>query len=116
MSRRFSPLAWLAALAVLALSMMAAPARSEPATASTPRNCFGTRNIAILRRHASAGDALNPHVINVPAADVAADEIAAAEARDRRWVERCSPVIRQDRFGMPRYSYSAPGCEFGRLD
>jgi hypothetical protein len=53
-------------------------------------------------------------VIKAPA--LTDEDVAGAEARDRRWVERCSPLIRQDHFGMPRYSYSAPGCEFGRLD
>ena len=45
-----------------------------------------------------------------------AEERAAAEARDRRWVARCRPAIRQDHYGMPRYSYAAPGCEYGVLD
>ena len=114
MSRRFSPLAWLAALAVLALSMLAAPARSEPGDGTYTWDCFGSRYsrscVSIFR-----GGRTNPHVINVPG-PTSTDEIAAAEARDRRWFERCSPVVRQDRYGMPRYTYSVPGCEFGRLD
>jgi hypothetical protein len=113
MSRRFSPIAWLAALALLALSMLAAPARSEPGGHTYTLDCSGSRYgrscVATSRRGRS-----HPNVINAPA--LAGDDIAAAEARDRRWVERCRPVIRQDHFGMPRYSYSAPGCEFGRLD
>jgi hypothetical protein len=54
-------------------------------------------------------------VINVQG-PASPEEVAAAEARDRRWAERCDPVIRQDRYGMPRYTYGAPGCEYGRLD
>jgi hypothetical protein len=114
MSRRFSPFAWLAALALLALSMMAAPARSEPGEGVHTWNCFGTRSIESCVS-TFRGGRLNPHVISVPAPASAA-ELAAAEARDRRWAERCQPVIRQDRYGMPRYSYGAPGCEYGRLD
>ena len=110
MSRRFSLPAWLAALALLALSMMSAPARSEGVATW---NCHGIRYarscVTTFRR-----GRFHPHVINVPAQT--ADELAATEARDRRWVERCGPVIRQDRYGMPRYSYSARGCEFGVLD
>jgi hypothetical protein len=110
--RRFSPTAWLAALALLALSMMSAPARSAPDGVYT-WNCYGGRYarscIGVYRR-----GRVNPHVVKVPAPT--SDELAAVEARDRRWVERCQPVIRQDRHGMPRYSYSAPGCEYGRLD
>ena len=111
MSRRFSLPAWLAALALLALSMMSAPARSEGVATY---NCYGNRNmkscVATFRR-----EGFHPNVINVPAPQTA-DERAAAEARDGRWLERCGPGIRQDRYGMPRYSYVAPGCEFGRLD
>ncbi len=113
MSRRFSPIAWLAALTLLALSIMAAPARSEPRDRTYTLNCFGTGNMRSCVA-TSRGRGFHPNVINVPAPT--GDELAAAEARDRRWVERCSPVIRQDRFGMPRYSYIAAGCEFGHLD
>jgi hypothetical protein len=114
MSRRFSPLAWLAALAVLALSMMAAPARSQAGEGVYTWNCFGSRYsrscVGIFRDGRN-----NPHVIKVPG-PTSPEETAAAEARDRRWSERCSPVISQDRYGMPRYTYRAPGCEYGRLD
>jgi hypothetical protein len=33
--------------------------------------------------------------------------------RDRLWLARCRPVIKQDRYGVGRYHYAAPGCEFG---
>jgi hypothetical protein len=39
-----------------------------------------------------------------------------AMARDRRWMERCRPIIAQDRYGVPRYHYAAPGCEFGVIE
>jgi hypothetical protein len=113
MSRRFSPIAWLAALALLALSIMAAPARSEPRDRTHTFNCFGSANMRSCVATSRSGR-FNPNVINVPAPK--GDDLAAAEARDRRWEERCNPVIRQDQFGMPRYSYGAAGCEFGRLD
>ena len=47
MSHQFSLTAWLAALALLVLSMMSAPARSQPAGVST-YNCYGTRNMTCL--------------------------------------------------------------------
>jgi hypothetical protein len=132
MSHRFSLSAWLLAFALLALSMMAAPARPETARPAAPavappampralptedgvetHNCFDRDNshscMRIFRTTRK-----NPHVIVVPPS--ADGEAAAAEARDRRWVARCRPVIRQDIYGMPRYSYAAQGCEFGRLD
>jgi hypothetical protein len=115
MSRRFSQSAWLAALALLALSTMSAPAWSGPKDGVHTFNCygsyFGQRSCVAAFRSGFS----NPHVINVPAPQ-SADEIAAAEERDRRWVARCRPVIVHDGYGMPRYNYAVPGCEFGRRD
>jgi hypothetical protein len=114
MSRRFSPTAWLAALALLALSMTSAPAWSQ-VMGSTTYNCFGGWwwSHSCIKTYRKGP--FNPHVITVlgPQSD---EEREAAEARDRVWAERCRPVIRQDRHGMPRYSYGATGCEYGRLD
>ncbi len=36
--------------------------------------------------------------------------------RDRKWVERCKPVMRQDAYGVSRYVYAARGCEHGRIE
>jgi hypothetical protein len=113
MSKRFSPTAWLAALALLALSMMSAPARSESQDRVSILNCYGSRyaGSCVLTRRSGR---LSPHVITVPAKSE--EEAAAAQERDRRWAKRCEPVVRPDRYGMLRYSYSASGCEYGRLD
>ena len=43
-------------------------------------------------------------------------EIAESRERDRQWQVRCKPVIRQDDFGVPRYAYAVPGCEYGRIE
>jgi hypothetical protein len=43
-------------------------------------------------------------------------ETAAAQERERKWVERCRPVVRQDALGVGRYHYAARGCEFGRAE
>jgi hypothetical protein len=114
MSRRFSLTAWFAALALLVLSMMSAPARSQPLGVST-YSCsgpwWGTQNCVETHRKGP----FNPHVIVFPGPQ-SEEERKAVEARDRRWSERCQPLARQDRYGMPRYSYNAPGCEYGRLD
>src|SRR5262245_48622710 len=42
-------------------------------------------------------------------------ELAEMRERERIWTARCKPVIQQDGYGVPRYTYAAPGCEFGRL-
>jgi len=42
------------------------------------------------------------------------DELLAQRERIRAWEARCKPVIVFDNLGVGRYSYAAPGCEFGR--
>jgi hypothetical protein len=53
----------------------------------------------------------NPFVRTVPPPTIA--ERARAKQHERRWVDRCHPAIQQDRYGVPRYHYAMPGCEFG---
>jgi hypothetical protein len=38
---------------------------------------------------------------------------AESVQRDRKWMARCRPGIEEDRYGVNRYYYAAPGCEFG---
>jgi len=57
----------------------------------------------------------NPHLIRVPPPSSEEDAEEAAE-RERRWVARCRPIIIQDRYGVGRYHYSAPGCEYGKYE
>ena len=54
----------------------------------------------------------------VPPAAAPRDARAQAEAgeRERKWRERCRPVIRQDADGLSRYHYAKPGCEFGKFE
>ena len=40
-------------------------------------------------------------------------EKARLVARDRKWLERCNPIVERDRYGVGRLRYAAPGCEFG---
>ena len=40
-------------------------------------------------------------------------EKARLATRDHKWLARCRPVIERDRYGVARYYYAAPGCEFG---
>jgi hypothetical protein len=58
------------------------------------------------------GPAADPYVREIPE-PIDAAEKAHREARDHKWQARCHPVIEHDRLGVPRYRYSAPGCEFG---
>ena len=72
--------------------------------------CLGTRyTINCTSRIGPAG---NPYVRLVPQP---ADDAAARRSleRERRWADRCRPSILPDRYGVPRYTYASPGCEFG---
>jgi hypothetical protein len=113
MTRIIPRAAGLFALAALALSLPAA-ARAEPPAVAGGHSCFGSlfgSQTCVWMK----GPTRNPHIIQVP--QPASDEDRArAAAREKRWVERCQPVILPDAFGVPRYVYAAAGCEFGRLD
>ncbi len=61
------------------------------------------------------GEAHDPYIRTVPPPGSEEDRARAAE-REHRWEQRCRPVVTQDRYGVARYRYSAPGCEFGILD
>jgi hypothetical protein len=74
--------------------------------------CSGGRGSAnCVVRWGEAGD---PYirVVPQPAGEAERDQEAK---RDRKWEQRCKPVIAQDRYGVPRYQYVAAGCEFGVL-
>ncbi len=43
-------------------------------------------------------------------------EKALSAERDRKWEARCRPAVFQDRYGVARYRYAAPGCEFGVIE
>ena len=53
-----------------------------------------------------------PRIIRAPTAE----EEAEAKIRERKWIARCQPTIQQDRYGVGRYQYAAPGCEFGKSE
>ena len=57
----------------------------------------------------------DPYVVSVPR-PTAPQDIADTAARERLWHARCHPVIRQDTYGVRRYHYSAPGCEYGKYE
>ena len=97
--------------AALALSLVAC-ANVSPALADGIEidTCVGSGhagNCAAI--WAPLGD---PYVRKVPQPRDAADRARAAE-EDRRWVERCHPTIRPDGYGVARYHYTRPGCDFG---
>ncbi len=42
------------------------------------------------------------------------EEVAELRDREKRWVERCRPMLRRDAYGVGRYVYAARGCEYGQ--
>ena len=47
-----------------------------------------------------------PRIIHVPPHEIDAE-------RDAKWVKYCDPKIYTDKYGVERYRYAKPGCEFG---
>jgi hypothetical protein len=96
-----------ATLCAIALAMISSAAHADGLVAG---GCLG-RGISLncVVRWGVPGD---PYVRIVPQSQDKVEQSRAAE-RDHRWEQRCKPTIAQDRYGVPRYFYSAPGCEFG---
>jgi hypothetical protein len=101
-----------AATAALAVLISAAIWNTAHADGVVLGGCLGGGgSVNCVVRWGEAGD---PYVRQVPAPIDEVEKQHAAE-RDKRWEQRCRPTIAQDRYGVPRYQYAAPGCEFGVL-
>lgn len=99
----------IAGLAAAASLLPVAPAQADSLRSTS---CVGAGNsfsCVTVRRDAAP----NPHIIPVQPSK---EEIAAAEQRERQWVARCRPSLRQDPYGVSHYVYAAPGCEFGKTE
>jgi hypothetical protein len=73
-------------------------------------NCVGTRtSFNCVTRW---GSAIDPYIRLVPETMDEAEKAHFA-ARERKWLSRCRPIVVHDSYGVSRYRYSAPGCEFG---
>jgi hypothetical protein len=73
------------------------------------------RRDATLNCVARWGKPGDPYVRTVPAVVDSVEQSRDAE-RERQWEQRCKPVVAPDRYGVPRYHYSALSCEFGILN
>jgi hypothetical protein len=74
-------------------------------------NCVGGgKSLNCVAQWATAAGDPNIRAIPETLGDA---EKAYATARDHQWLARCRPVIERDGYGVPRYRYSAQGCEFG---
>jgi hypothetical protein len=96
----------IVALALLATSVPLAPAKASGTDVTNCIRSFG--EYSCVERWNSTGD---------PSARRAPDPQEEAESaeRERQWEARCHPVVREDQYGVARYQYAAPGCEFGKF-
>ena len=95
--------------AVMILSVLTASSAAYAGSVINLNCVAGTGSFNCVAQWATAGDP-NVRVVPESLGDAQKAQIAA---RDRKWLTQCHPVIERDRFGVARYRYSAPGCEFG---
>jgi hypothetical protein len=101
------------AVVALSAATLVAVATAAEADQMGLGGCIGTRGtLNCVVRWGEAGD---PYIRVVPG-PVNPEEQAHAAEHERRWEQRCRPDIVQDRYGVPRYQFAAPGCNFGILD
>ncbi len=98
---------------LLLLAAGATEAWSQRVTDTVVGSCVYSFGAAHCVRQYRYGDAGNNGIqaLKEPSEETAAE----ARERDRLWLARCRPIVRQDALGVGRYHYAAPGCEFGRF-
>ena len=105
-----SSASWSVARAGAALSLLGVTVTSAYAGTVVDLSCIGgAKNFNCVAQMATAGD---PYVRVVPQALSEAQKSQLA-ARDHKWVAHCHPVAERDSYGVERYRYAAPGCEYG---
>ena len=101
---------WLGAVVTLSAIIWSATWTPAYADGIIFGGCTGSRgSFNCVTRWGEAGD---PYVRTIPEPVSPAEREYAAE-RDHKWLSRCHPVVVPDRYGVPRYHYAAPSCEFG---
>jgi hypothetical protein len=102
----------LLGFSALVLACMAACAYAQaPRTDTVTSSCvfaYGTANCVRQYRYNDAGNS------GIKQYGEPAEQTAEARDRERAWEARCRPALRQDAYGVSRYVYAAPGCEYGR--
>ncbi len=111
-----------AAAGLLALALVASSHSTANADWTITGSCvggWGMGNCVVNRRDFPR----DPHVRPVRGFDsrLVSEEAADREqresiARDRKWLSFCKPEIVTDRYGVGRYRYARPGCEYGRSE
>ena len=108
----------LSAVALVPMTTVTTLMTWTPAHAQDQRAAGGVSNTSCVGGFTTFncvtrwGPASDPYVRVVPR-PVDEAEKARLVARDRKWLERCNPIVERDRYGVGRLRYAAPGCEFG---
>jgi hypothetical protein len=104
----------LAAAGLFALAVIASSFSTAKADWSISSSCVGTWGLgscsAVKREFPR-----DTHMRHVRGFDTE-QEAKESVLRDRKWMAFCKPVLSTDRYGVSRYSYAQPGCEFGRSE
>jgi hypothetical protein len=105
---------WRPACVGTALTLsLATLAYAESADTLYVLGCVGAPGtVGCVLRAGPAGD---PYIRSVPQPASDAEKARASE-RDHKWLERCKPIVVQDRYGVPRYHYAVAGCGFGIIE
>jgi hypothetical protein len=102
----------LAACIGTVAALFALNASSAHADGMAVGGCVGSRfSITCVTRWGAYSD---PY-IRLVRPQTEAEKTLSAD-RDRKWQARCHPAVFQDHYGVPRYEYAAPGCEFGVVE
>ena len=101
------------ALALSAWPAMPQAAFAQRVTDTVVSSCVFSGGLGHCVRH-RYGDAGAAGVKT--SGEPSAEDAAEIRERERKWAERCRPVVRQDAYGVGRYVYAARGCEYGRID
>ncbi len=111
---RGKTLAVLAAVSTLALGCLGTDASAQaPRTDTITGSCVFSPGTAHCVRQFRYNDAGNTGIKHLGEPGT---EVAEARDREKAWESRCRPALRQDHYGVNRYVYAAPGCEFGRTN
>jgi hypothetical protein len=103
----------LSAAAALSVAILGLILSAAYADGIVVGGCVGQNST--LNCVARWGDPTDPYVRKVPEPVDDAERQRSAE-REHKWEARCRPQIAQDYFGVPRYVYAAPGCQFGVIE
>jgi hypothetical protein len=102
--------AWSLARVGAAIGLSAITLASAYAAGVGGLSCVdGGGSLNCLAQWAFPGD---PHIRTVPES-LGEAEKAQAAVRDHRWLIHCHPIVHRDAYGVARYQYAAPGCEYG---